>query len=135
MLHRYVFTFTLIFTFGLGQLGLLAHDISHINQKLAPLVQAQNEQSNSFTPQLVVTNDRQGLVNANNPSPINPQKTEYHACEKCVGFAGIALAMQQAVVSINIAMSSEVHIDDENPLSGNVNRLTPLARAPPSNLV
>lgn len=135
MLHRYILTFTLIFTFGLSQLGLLAHDVSHINQNLALLAQTQDESSNALVLQFNVNDDGQALVNANNLSPVNPQKTDYHTCEKCVGFAGVALAMQQTAISISIAVAPEVQIDDEKLFSRHCYQLTSLARAPPSHHV
>jgi hypothetical protein len=142
MLHRYIFTLSLILTFGLGQLGLLAHDVSHINQHLALSLEtslsvldgsgsvisshedtASDKASNSIS---------QNTQASTNEVPTHkPLVIDQHTCEKCVGFADLTFVLQQASILVNQAnavtlQSNAVKVCHYERIS-----LHPLARAPP----
>lgn len=131
MLHRYLLTCLLILTFGLSQLGLLAHDVSHINSNPAQYTQINISQAQAHATDVA----QAPLVSIENAVPDNQNQPDQHICEKCIGFAGITIAMQHAPLIFNIAALPEAHAHYKKYISRNLSLPTRSARAPPLNLV
>lgn len=102
MLHRYLFTFSLIVAFSLTQLGLFAHDISHLQQRLGQSLQGQAVvgQTHSSQNTFENTNNRsvsgESDLNLIDTTNATPKTADSHVCENCVGFAAMAMVNLQS---------------------------------------
>lgn len=141
MLHRYIFTLTLILTFGLGQLGLLAHDISHINQHLAVGLKAKvNDLDNpvaalaskdSVSDKASISTRQETKASANIDPKQKPLVADQQTCEKCIGFGGLTFALQQTSLFVSQALTDTPSLNSVKALHDERLSLHQLARAPP----
>lgn len=118
MLRRLLLIFSLVVSFGLGQIGAVTHEISHYAD-----ASTQSQYQNS--PNNAQSNDQKSADK-------NSSNTHGHTCEKCVSYAelGGAIASSHIVLFLtdakNLASSSLLK-------SVTATKLHPYsARAPPS---
>lgn len=139
MLHRYFLIFSLVVTFCLAQLGLIAHDISHLHQTLTQGLQGQVVgQTNANQDIVESTSDLSAFSKTNlaldNAKNVTPKTAEPHVCENCVGFAAMAIAAVQSpfVLSLHQEVSLPVYFHQTFNLYAALRYQS--ARAPPTHL-
>jgi hypothetical protein len=140
MLHRYLFTFSLIVAFSLTQLGLFTHDISHLQQRLDHSLQGQAVvgQTHSSQNSFENTSNRSvsgasdlNLIDAKNATP---KTANSHVCENCVGFAAMAMVNLQSpfVLSLHHQSALPLYLFQSFSLPATLRFQS--ARAPPTHL-
>lgn len=139
MLHRNFLIFSLVVTFCLAQLGLIAHDISHLHQTSTQGLQGQVVgQTNANQDIVENTSDHSAFSKTNlaldDTKNVSPQTAEPHVCENCVGFAAMAMAAVQSpfVLSLHQEVSLPVYFLQKFNLYTALRYQS--ARAPPTYL-
>ncbi len=115
MLHRLIFSFLLITSFGIAQIGAMTHEISHYSDASA---QKQQQDFNKSPAQ----NNKKGH---NDPTPHNP------VCEKCVSYAELGNIISSAPAAISLVVTTNLQISTNPPTHTYVKPRTYKARAPP----
>lgn len=136
MLHKYLLTLALAVSFTLSQLGLMVHDVTHINSNLIQNNQAQSSQEQAQL-QTDAIDTHVTLKLAAQPAqlPFYPNNIDYHACEKCTSYAGVAIAIQQAPLVFHFSALAIAPAHHEKYILHSLKPLTRSARAPPVHLV
>lgn len=139
MLYRYFLIFSLVVTLCLAQLGLIAHDISHLHQTLTQGLQGQAVgQTNANQDIVENTSDLSAFSKTNlaldDAKNIAPKTAEPHVCENCVGFAAMAIAAVQSpfVLSLHQEVTLPVYFLQTFNLYAALRYQR--ARAPPTHL-
>lgn len=118
MLHRLIFAFTLIVSFGVAQIGAVTHGISHYGNT--------KSQSQSQDFHKSASTSSQSDLFPDNPVPHN------QVCEKCFSYAELGHAIQNADV-ILLSIASSQHYLTSNSVTHPYAKLRSYsARAPPT---
>jgi hypothetical protein len=114
MLHRLIFAFSLIVTFGIAQIGAVAHEISHYSN-----VTAQNQQQD---------------LNKHGQKDLAPDNQAPHnqVCEKCLGYAELGHAVQNTDVTLPIGIDNQHYLNSYSATSSYAKLRSYSARAPPT---
>ena len=118
MLHRLIFAFTLIVSFGVAQIGAVTHEISHYGDTKSP------SQSQDF--------HKGSSKNSQNDLTPDNQLPHNQVCEKCFSYAELGHAVQNADVTLPIAVSSQHYLNRDSATSSYAKLRSYSARAPPT---
>lgn len=113
MLHRLIFVFSLAVSFGIAQIDTVTHEISHYSN-----LTAQNQQQD-------INKNGQNDPLQDNQAPHN------QVCEKCLGYAELGHAVQNADVILPIPVFNQHYLNRYSATSSYTKPLTYTARAPP----
>lgn len=118
MLHRLIFAFTLIVSFGVAQIGAVTHGISHYG-----------DTKSQGQPQ-----DFHNSSSKSSQNDLTPGKQIPHnqVCEKCFSYAELGHAVQNANISLPIAVSSQRYYNSDSATSCYAKLRSYSARAPPT---
>lgn len=123
MLQRFLFTLSLIISFGFGQMGALTHEISHYSDIVSQHTASQNQQQ-SFNK---TSNQDTSQSSKNDLTPHN------QVCEKCVSYAQIGHLIHSADVVLPTATSQYLLVSFNAQSASFSKPRTYAARAPPHN--
>ncbi len=119
MLHRLIFTLSLILSFGFAQIGAVSHEISHYSDATAlnqqPSLSKQNSAKQSFNKN-----------SSNNPAQHNP------VCEKCVSYAELGHVISGTHVALISATVKHLFINNSLTKAPSSKPRHYRARAPPT---
>ena len=119
MLHRLIFTLSLIVSFGFAQIGAVSHEISHYSDAAAlnqePSLSEQNFDKQSFNKN-----------SSNNPVQHNS------VCEKCVSYAELGHVISGAHVALISATVKHSFISNSLTKAPSSKARHYSARAPPT---
>lgn len=118
MLHRLIFAFTLIVSFGVAQIGAVTHEISHYSD-----AKSQNKSQDFHKG---ASKSSQNDLIPDNQVPHN------QVCEKCFSYAEIGHAVQNADDILPIAVSSQHYLNRDSATSSYAKLRSYSARAPPT---
>lgn len=118
MLHRLIFVFSLIVTFGLVQIGAVTHEISHYSN-----ITSQNQQQ-----------DLNQSPDQSSQNDLTPDKQLPHnqVCEKCLGYAELGHAVQNADVALPTGVANQHYLNSHSATSSYAKLRSYSARAPPT---
>lgn len=121
MLHRILFTFSLIVAFGFAQMGAVSHQFSHD----IAYVNALSAQANVASEQI------------SNTAQYAPEKSlpDHTGCEQCVSFGGLTHAHQTAAYTLALVQSGHLTFTQTAHFTASLKSLSRSARAPPFSLV
>jgi hypothetical protein len=114
MLHRLIFAFTLIVSFGVAQIGAVTHEISHYSDAKS---QGSSQDSSK---------------NSQNDFAPDKQLPHNQVCEKCFSYAELGHAVQNADVILPIAVSSQHYLNSYSATLSYTKLRSYSARAPPT---
>lgn len=117
MFQRLLLTFSFIVSFGFAQIGAVTHEISHYGDKASPS-QPQNLHNSA-------SQNISGDLTPDNPAPHN------QVCEKCFSYAELGHAVQNAAITLAIAVSSQHYLNSDFATSSYAKLRSYSARAPP----
>ena len=117
MFQRLLLSFSLIVSFGFAQIGAVTHEISHYGD-----TKSQSQPQNLQT-----------SANQSSPDDLTPDKQVPHnqVCEKCFSYAELGHAVQNAAITLAIAISSQHYLNSDFAKSSYAKLRTYSARAPP----
>ena len=118
MLHRLIFAFTLIVSFGVAQIGAVTHEISHYGDTKS------QSQSQDF--------HKNSSQNSQNDLAPDNQLPHNQVCEKCFSYAEIGHAVQNADFILPITVSSQRYLNSDSANSTYAKLRSYSARAPPT---
>lgn len=118
MLHRLIFAFTLIVSFGVAQIGAVTHVISHYG----------DTKSQSQSPDFHKSSNKSSQ---NDRAPDN-QLPHNQVCEKCFSYAKLGHAVQNADVILPSIASSQHYLNSNSVTHPYAKLRSYSARAPPS---
>lgn len=113
MLHRLLFAFTLILSFGMAQMGVVTHEISHYTNPAA-------------------TDQQQNFNKNSSKHSQNDQTPHGQVCEKCVSYAEIGSAIPSTHIALALTVTARPHTSASLQSSSHAKPLTYQARAPPT---
>jgi hypothetical protein len=116
MFQRLLLAFSLIVSFGFAQIGALTHEISHYSDTKS---QSQQSLHNS------VSQDSTSDLTPDNQVPHN------QVCEKCFSYAELGHAVQNAALTLAIAVTSQHYLNSDFATSSHAKLRSYSARAPP----
>ncbi|HYN54720.1 MAG TPA: hypothetical protein VES38_08455 [Methylotenera sp.] len=118
MLHRLVFAFSLIVSFGMAQIGAVTHEISHYGDT--------KSQSQPLDFSKSSYQSGQNDLAPDNQAPHN------QVCDKCLSYAEIGHAVQNADVILPITVSSQYYLNNNSATPSYAKLRSYSARAPPT---
>jgi hypothetical protein len=116
MFQRLILAFSLIVSFGVAQIGAITHEISHY-----AVAKTQNQYDD--------VNKNYGHESQNDRTP--DQVPHNQVCEKCFSYAELGHAVQNAAITLAIAVSSQHYLNSDFATSSYAKLRSYSARAPP----
>jgi hypothetical protein len=116
MFQRLLLAFSVIVSFGFAQIGAVTHEISHYGDTKSQSLQSLHNSASQ-----------------NSSADITPDNQAPHnqVCEKCFSYAELGHAVQNAAITLAIAVSSQHYINSDFATSSYAKLRSYSARAPP----